>query len=179
VVRSNVALIGFMCAGKSSVGRYLAERLQRTFVETDELIEKRTGMSIADIFALMGEEGFRRVEADVVREVATGQKTVIACGGGVPLREENVRALRQGTIVVYLDVTPEQVMERLGPLSSVRPLLAGPDREQRARELLAVRRPLYIEVADIVVPSDDLTIPQVAGRLTRLLKEYERTHREE
>lgn len=178
MAHSNVALIGFMCAGKSSVGRCLAERLQRTFVETDELIEQRAGMSVADIFATRGEEGFRRMEAEVVREAAARQNAVIACGGGVPLREENVQALKQSSVVVYLDVSPGQVMHRLGPRSDVRPLLAGSDRQGRARELLAVRRPLYIEAADIVVESDELTIPEAVKRVSRLLKEYERTHQE-
>jgi shikimate kinase len=179
VARSNVALVGFMCAGKSSVGRGLAEIFGLRFVETDDLVEQRAGVTIADIFAQSGEVEFRRLESEVVRDVADLDGVVIACGGGVPLREENVRALRRGARVVYLDVSPEHVVRRLGPPSDVRPLLSGPDREQRARELLAARRPLYLGAADIVVDSDELTVHQVVLRVAELLREHERTHSQE
>jgi len=175
----NVALIGFMCAGKSSVGRLLAEKLEMHVVETDDLVEQRAGTSIADIFASRGEEEFRRLEAEVVRYASGLDDTVIACGGGVPLSEENVRVLREKSIVVYLDVSSDHVMDRLGPPSGVRPLLSGRDREKRARHLLAVRRPLYLRAADVVVESNGLTIHQVLGRVIDRLDEYERTHPQE
>jgi shikimate kinase len=174
-----VALIGFMCAGKSSVGRGLADKLGRRFVETDDIIEERAGTTIADIFATRGEEAFRQLESEVVRDVAGLDHAVIACGGGVPLREENVCALRQGAVVVYLDVSPEHVMRRLGPPSEVRPLLSGPDREERAGELLDARRPLYLGAADIVVDSDQLSVHEVVLRVADLLEEHERSHSQE
>ena len=175
----SISLIGFMCAGKSSVGRALAERLGRSFIETDAVIEERAGMSIAEIFAEKGEAAFRELESEVVREACARKDAVIACGGGVPLRDVNVAALRDNTVVVYLDVTAEHVIGRLGPPSNVRPLLSGPNREMRARELLAARRPRYVQAADIVVDSDELTVQQVVTTIEELLKNYERTHSQE
>ncbi len=175
----SISLIGFMCAGKSSVGRALAEHLGRSFVETDAVVEERANMSIAEIFASKGEEAFRELESEVVREVCVREDAVIACGGGVPLLDANVVALRDNTVVVYLDVTAEHVIDRLGPPSGLRPLLSGPNREEQARELLAARRPRYVRAADIVVDSDELTVQQVVTTVDALLKDYERTHSQE
>ncbi len=175
----SISLIGFMCAGKSSVGRALAERLGRIFIETDAVIEERAGMPIAEIFALKGEATFRELESEVVREVCARRDAVIACGGGVPLRDANVATLRDNTVVVYVDVTAEHVIGRLGPPSNLRPLLSGPNREEQARELLAARRPCYLQAADIVVDSDELTVQQVATIVDAQLKDYERTHTQE
>jgi len=170
VPRTNVALVGFMGAGKSSVGRELALRLGKTFVESDVMVEQRAGMSISDVFTRHGEAHFRDIEAAVVREAAQSEGCVIACGGGVVLREENVSALRASSVIVYLEVSSESVLQRLGPRSTVRPLLSGPDRQQRVLELMEQRQPVYLAVADITVVTDDLTIGGVAGEIEEQLK---------
>ncbi|MFW6056313.1 MAG: shikimate kinase, partial [Chloroflexota bacterium] len=161
------------------VGLALAEHMGLAFVETDAMIEERAGMTIAEIFDRKGEAAFRELESEVVREVSVSKGAVIACGGGVPLRDDNVEALRDNTVVVYLDVTAEKVIDRLGPPSNLRPLLSGPDREEHARELLAARRPQYVQAADIVVDSDELTVEQIVTTVDALLKDYERTHSQE
>ncbi|MBN1153067.1 MAG: shikimate kinase, partial [Dehalococcoidia bacterium] len=122
---TNIALVGFMGAGKSTVGRALAVRLGKSFIETDTLVEQRAGMSIADVFAQFGEAHFRDLEAEAVRHAAQCQGCVIACGGGVVLREENVAALKASSMLVYLEVTPSSVLRRLNPQSTTRPLLQG------------------------------------------------------
>ena len=177
--RTSVALVGFMCAGKSTVGRLLAERLRKTFVETDALVEERAGLSVAQVFSTCGEERFRELEAEVVAGVSTRGDCVIACGGGVVLRPSNVRLLRAGAIVVYLDVSPEKVLQRLGPPSDVRPLLSGENRESRVLKLMEQRMPSYRAAAEMVVDTSILSPQAVAADIERLLRQYERTHREE
>lgn len=170
--RTNVALVGFMGAGKSTVGRVLAERLGKTFVETDTLVEEKAGMSVADVFAQRGEQCFRDLEAAVVEEVSQLRHCVIACGGGVVLRNDNVAALRASAVIVYLEASPQSVLERLGPHSAVRPLLSGPEREQRVMELMLQREPVYVSAADIAVRTDGLPVDHVVqsveGRLAEL-----------
>ena len=168
---TNVALVGFMGAGKSTVGRELAVRLGKTFVETDLLVEERAGMPVSEVFAQHGEQYFRDLEADVVRDVSQLKDCVIACGGGVVLREENVAALRASAVIVYLETSPQSVLERLGPRSTARPLLSGAEREQRVVELLALREPIYTASADIAVPTDGLRVDQVALNVEKRLAE--------
>ncbi len=165
MARSNVALIGFMGAGKSAVGRMLAIRTNRSFVETDSLVEEYAEMSIADIFSRFGEERFRDLEAEVVSRVAQMTDTVISCGGGVALREQNVAWLKTSSVVVFLDVTPETVLQRIGPGSKIRPLLDGPDRDSRVRHLMEERQPIYCAAADITVQTDRIPIDQVVERV--------------
>ncbi|NLE95820.1 MAG: shikimate kinase [Dehalococcoidia bacterium] len=165
--RSNVALVGFMGAGKSTVGRALAVRMRKTYIETDGLVEHRAGMSIADIFARFGEAHFRDLEAAAVKEAAAANGAVIACGGGVVLRAENVTVLKDTSVLVYLDASAETVLRRLGPQSAVRPLLQGGDREQQVAELMARRRPVYEAAADITVKTDGLLVEQIARRIQR------------
>lgn len=165
MVRSNVALIGFMGAGKSAVGRALASRKNRTFVETDSLVEQRAGMSIGDIFSRFGEEWFRELESEIISRVTQMTDAVISCGGGAVLREQNVAALKESSIVVFLDVAPETVLQRIGSGSRIRPLLDEPDRESRVRQLIVIRQPLYLSSADIVVQTDAISIEQVVRRV--------------
>lgn len=165
----NIALVGFMGAGKSTIGRALAVRLGRSFIETDALVEQRASMSVADVFAQRGEAYFRELEAEVVREVCGCQECVIACGGGVVLRQENVTALKAACVLVYLEVSASSVLRRLGSQSTVRPLLQGPDRETRVKELMELRRPVYETVADITVRTDGLLVEQIVRKVQRRL----------
>lgn len=165
--RSNIALVGFMGAGKSTVGRALSVRLRKTYIETDALVEHNAGISIADIFARFGEARFRDLEAVAVREAARAHGAVIACGGGVVLRAENVTALKETSVLVYLDASVETVLRRLGPQSAVRPLLQGTDREQQVTELMARRRPVYEAAADIIVDTDGLLVEQIVRKIQK------------
>jgi shikimate kinase len=175
VERSNVALVGFMCAGKSAVGWRLASRLGKTFVETDSVIEGRAGISIAEIFSRWGEQRFRDLEADVVRDVVASTDSVIACGGGVVLRPENVACLKSGAVVVHLLVSADDVIERLGSPSDVRPLLSGSAREQRVTELLEYRGPFYSRAAELTVDTAGLSVDEVVERIVESLGEHEGT----
>lgn len=173
--RSNVALIGFMCAGKSAVGWRLASRLGKTFVETDSLIERRAGISIAEIFSRWGEQRFRDLETEVVWDVSRGRNSVIACGGGVVLRPENVDCLKSRAVIVHLAVSADRVIERLGAPSDLRPLLSGSEREQRATELLEYRGPFYSRAAELTVDTAELNVDEVVERVAQSLGEHEGT----
>lgn len=146
---SHVFLTGFMGAGKSTVGRLVAERLGRPFVDLDAVIEEREGATVADLFRQRGEDGFRLAEHDALAALGAHPDSVIATGGGVVLREDNRVVLSQLGTVVYLAVTPEEALARLGDAAD-RPLLAGAGLPA-ARAILDARLNLYTTTADAVV----------------------------
>ena len=146
----NIFLVGLMGAGKSTVGRLLARRLSKRFVDTDHEIEKRNGVTIPVIFEIEGEDGFRRREQEVLADLAQEQGLVLSTGGGIVLRPENREALRNPSFVVYLNARPELLAERTKHDRS-RPLLNVEDPLARLRQLHAVRDPLYREVAHAIV----------------------------
>ncbi len=160
-------LLGFMGAGKSSVGRIVARRLGADFVDVDVRIESAAGRSVTEIFASQGEEVFREMEAEAIRDAVSAPGRVVAAGGGAFIDPGNRALLREYAPVVFLDASPETVIARLSRDAS-RPLLQGGNREARVRELMARRRPFYAE-ADVTVDTDGLTVFQVAGRVIALL----------
>ena len=154
-MKTNIALIGFMGAGKSSTGAALARRLKKNFLETDTLIEQRAGRSIPEIFSEESEAAFRRLETETAAEVAGVENTVIACGGGMVLNKINMERLRRNAVIVYLDVTPEIILKRLMNSGQDRPLLNTKNRRQTATELLDKRKPVYEREADIKITVDE------------------------
>lgn len=162
----NIYLVGMPGAGKTTVGRHLARRMQRTFIDADHEIEARTGVKIPLIFDIEGEQGFRDRETKVIAELASESNLVVATGGGVVLRPENRQALKQGGTVVYLHAAPRLLFERTR-LDPNRPLLQVADPMQKIEELFAQRDPFYREVADIVITS-------VGGSINHLVKQIER-----
>jgi shikimate kinase len=163
---NNIYLVGMPGAGKTTVGRHLARRMQRSFIDADHEIETRTGVRIPLIFDIEGEQGFRDRESRVIAELATESNLIVATGGGAVLRPENRAALKQGGTVVYLFVAPRLLFERTR-LDPNRPLLQVADPMQKIEELFAERDPLYREVADIVVNS-------TGGSINHLVKQVER-----
>lgn len=163
---NNIYLVGMPGAGKTTVGRQLARRMQRDFIDADQEIEARTGVKIPLIFDIEGEQGFRDRESKVIVELGSRSRLVVATGGGAILRPENRTALKEGGIVVYLHATPRLLFERTR-LDHNRPLLQVADPMKKIEELFAVRDPLYREVADI-------TINSPGGSLSHLVKQLER-----
>ncbi len=153
-------------AGKTTVGRQLARRMQRNFIDADHEIESRTGVRIPLIFDIEGELGFRDREAKVIAELAARNDLVVATGGGAVLRPENRAALRQGGTVIYLNASPELLYERT-KLDPNRPLLQVDDPRRKLDELFAQRDPLYRDVADIVVNS-------LGGSIGQLIRQVEK-----
>ncbi len=155
----NLILVGFMGAGKTTVGRRLAARLHWDVVDCDDLIEARAGRRISEIFADQGETAFRELEAEVAATLGGYRHTVITTGGGIVERPENLPFLRAAGRVIYLRARPESLYERVKG-SSHRPLLQVDDPLARIRELLAHRAPRY-EEADQIVDTDGLTVDEV------------------
>lgn len=145
-------LVGLPGSGKSTIGRRLAKALGVGLLDTDVAIEQRTGRSIADIFATDGEQEFRRIEEDVVRAALADHDGVLSLGGGAAT-SPGVRAALAGHTVVYLEISAAEGVRRTGG-NTVRPLLAGPDRAEKYRALMAKRAPLYRRVATMRVDTN-------------------------
>lgn len=146
----NIFLVGMMGAGKTTVGRLLASRLNRSFVDADLELEARCGVKVPVIFEIEGEAGFRTREAAILEELTARPGIVLATGGGVVLREDNRRRLSARGFVIYLRAQPRDLYMRTRHDKN-RPLLATPDPLGRLEELFAARDPLYGEVADLIV----------------------------
>jgi shikimate kinase len=157
-----------MGAGKTTIGKYLAQQLKLRFADTDSEIEARTGADIPWIFDVEGEQGFRDREQKVLEEMTQWDDVVLATGGGVVLRPENRRALAGRGFVVYLYATVDEQVRRTRR-DRQRPLLQDGDPEQVLRELMAVRDPLYREIADHIIETDSCSPKTVAQRLVREL----------
>ena len=159
----NLALIGFMGAGKSCVGRLAAESMRFTFLDTDSVIEARAGKPISAIFQQDGEPVFRDWERRIVRELARRERTVIATGGGLPANEANLASLKTHALVVCLWASPETIWERVRGHAH-RPLLNEADPLAKIRELLAVRAPYYRQ-ADVLVNTEMRSVREVAQQV--------------
>ncbi|MBI5253497.1 MAG: shikimate kinase [Euryarchaeota archaeon] len=164
----NIVLTGFMGAGKSSVGRKLAERLGMSVVDTDELIERSAGMRIFEIFSRYGEQHFRELEKKAVAEASKLESYVIITGGGVVLREENVKNLRKNGIIIYLHAKPDVIYSRIKH-ETHRPLLQVKEPTKKIKELLEFRAPYYAN-NDFMVDTSDLTVEQVVEEIVKKIK---------
>jgi shikimate kinase len=168
----NIFLVGPMGAGKSTVGRQLAESLSYTFKDSDQEIQRRTGVDIATIFEFEGEEGFRTRERQVIDDLVAEERIVLATGGGVILNAENRQNLAARGVVIYLHCTPEQQHARTSRDRS-RPLLQTDDPLARLRELMDERDPLYRQVADLVVSTEKRGTASVVKEIRRRLESTE------
>jgi shikimate kinase len=164
----NLALIGFMGTGKTTVGRMVAEMTGFDFVDTDELIHTRAGRTITEIFATDGEPAFRRMESELVDTLSLRHQTVISTGGGLPTVPENLVKLKSHALVVCLWSSPEKIWERVGHQAH-RPLLHDPDPQKKIRDLLAVREPFYKQ-ADVLVNTDRRALREVAQQVMHQFK---------
>ncbi len=166
----HVVLVGLMGAGKSSVGRLLANALGDSFVDTDDVVVASEGRSVQELFSEQGEAHFRGLELDALRgELGSLSPSVVATGGGVVTTPEGRGVLSAHHPVILLDVSPAVAARRVGDGRN-RPLLAG-NPEEKLTELARQRRDAYVEVADFVVVVDDRTPGQVVGALLEILGE--------
>jgi shikimate kinase len=169
IAAPTVSLIGMPGSGKSTIGRELARRLALPFADCDEAIERAAGRSIAALFASAGENAFRDLESRMVAELVGDGPCVIATGGGVVLRAANRELLRSRSRCVYLRASHELLWKRLRR-DRRRPLLQVADVENRIREMVAEREPLYQETASLVVDTDELSFHGLVQELTRRLR---------
>ncbi len=166
---NNIFLIGPMGAGKSTIGRHLAELLDKEFQDTDHEIEKRTGASIPLIFEIEGEAGFRGRESSVLNDLTGKSGLVLATGGGVILSADNRRVLHNRGVVVYLHAPLDTLLQRTRR-DRQRPLLQTTDRRRTMEEILKAREPIYRQVADIVVETAHRSPTSVAREIARKLE---------
>ncbi|MFS1701552.1 shikimate kinase AroK [Aestuariibacter sp. GS-14] len=162
--KRNIFLVGPMGAGKSTIGRHLADELHLEFYDSDQEIERRTGADITWIFDLEGEEGFRKREETVINDLTDKQGIVLATGGGSIMTKAVRNRLSARGIVVYLQTTIDKQVART-QRDKRRPLLQKDDPEQVLRDLAEKRNPLYEEVADYVVDTDDQSARAVANQI--------------
>ena len=169
-MKDNVILVGFMGAGKTAVGKIIAERLKYQFIDTDELIEKKSKMTINEIFSKYGEEAFRKMESELLVELNNNlNHSVVSTGGGLPLREENASLLKTLGYVNFLKVSKDVALDRLKG-DTTRPLLKGDNLEEKIGNLLAVRDPLYKAASHEVVDVDFSSSKEVAERIIEKLQ---------
>jgi shikimate kinase len=172
MARGNIFLVGMMGAGKTTLGRALAQRLELEFVDTDKVLVERTGVSVATIFEIEGEDGFRRRESGVLAELAARDDCVIATGGGVVLSQANRRLMREAGTVVYLRARLESLWERTRH-DATRPLLATPNPRGRLAQIFEEREPLYREAAHVVVETGSQSASTLVNRVMAALRAHD------
>jgi len=165
---ANLYLVGMMGCGKSSTGRILARKLGYRWLDADQVLETAAGRTIPTLFAQEGEEGFRAMETDVLRQMGQWHSCVVATGGGVVIRPANWGVMRQG-VVIWLAAAAELLLKRLQRDPTPRPLLQCPDPVQRLKELLAARESLYAQADLRVVQAETMTCEAVAAAVLEAL----------
>ncbi|MES1981242.1 MAG: shikimate kinase AroK [Pseudomonadota bacterium] len=165
---SNIILIGMMGAGKTTVGKLLAQQLGKVFIDSDDEIQQRTGVTISHIFDVEGEAGFRQREALIIQDLVKLENIVLATGGGVVLNEKSRNALGSNGIVVYLKSTVTDLWQRTHHDRS-RPLLQTADPRARLKTLYEQRDPLYTQVADLIIPTGKQSVHSLVLQLQEKL----------
>ncbi len=160
----NIFLIGFMGAGKSTVAKRLSSRYNLHLIEMDEEIERREGRAISQIFRDAGEPYFRDLETNLLRELENTKRTVVSCGGGVPMREENLKAMRASGAIVYLSAEPETIYQRVKNVHT-RPILEGHMNVEEISAMMAERQPIYQKAADLTVVTDGRSVEEICREI--------------
>lgn len=178
ITHKNIVLTGFMASGKTTVGKMLAEELNRPFIDTDVFIEAKAGMSIAEIFAEKGETAFRRMEQQTAAELAQYQGVVLATGGRMVLDPANVASLGKTGTIVCLKASPKEILSRvMSDGQQLRPLLAVPDPESKIKELLEERRTGYAQFPQVM--TDGKTQQTIVDEILAVVKETDRSENTE
>jgi len=165
----NIVLIGFMGTGKSTISAYLSEQFGMEAIDMDQVISEREGMPISRIFEVHGEEYFRNAETNLLKELQTKNNVVISCGGGTPLREENVVEMKKNGKVVLLTAKPETIFNRVKD-NHDRPLIENNKSVEFIEELMLKRKDKYIAAADVIIETDNKDKQQICHELIDALK---------
>ena len=164
-MKHNIILIGFMGSGKTSVGECLAKSLTYHFRDSDQMIEKKACDTINHIFAVRGEEYFRELETNLLHElVPTLDKTVLSTGGGLPIRDQNSKLIKELGYVVFLKASKQTTLQRLQG-DTTRPLLQGDDLKKKVEHMLEIRTPIYEKVAHKIIVTDNKTVEEIAQQI--------------
>lgn len=165
----NIVLIGFMGTGKSTISAYLSDQFGMEAIDMDQVISEREGMPISRIFEIHGEEYFRNAETNLLKELQTKKNVVISCGGGTPLREENVVEMKKNGKVVLLTAKPETIFNRVKD-NHDRPLIENNKSVDFIEELMLKRKDKYIAAADVIIETDNKEKQQICHELIDALK---------
>ncbi len=160
----HIFLIGFMGTGKSAVSRELAKMIGLKVIDTDALISEATGMSIPEIFEQKGEDGFRVLETQALQEILELESSIISCGGGLPMKEQNQKLMKKAGRSILLTASPENIYMRVKN-DDQRPLLKSNMDVEHIRALMEKRKSVYIKTADIIVNTDDKDILQICQEI--------------
>ena len=169
--KGNIILIGPMGSGKTSTGKMLAKEMGYVFSDTDEEVTKRTGVSVAYIFDVEGEEGFRKRECLALKECLNDNNTILSTGGGIVLSKENRDLLQDRGTVVYLQTSIRSQVKRTASTNN-RPLLQNKDPEETLEKLMLTRAPLYEEIADITIMTDNKSLQEMSKEIQRAINEH-------
>ncbi len=165
----NIVFIGFMCSGKSTIGRVLAKEINYKFIDTDQWISEQMNLTIGEIFEKKGEDYFRQLETNTVKDFSEHlSNIVLSTGGGLSIRQENIPYLKEIGPIIFLSVSKDGVLERLNS-DIERPLLAGDNPGKKIEALLSVRNPIYEEVADYIVDTNGKSVKDIVEEVKRLL----------
>lgn len=171
----NIIFIGFRGTGKTTIGKMIAQRLGKEFIDADEFLERKQGKAIKDIFAEGGETLFREIEAQIIAELCLLDDRVIATGGGAILREENVRRLKKNGMIIFLDADVDTLYKRIredAQTHQKRPNLTNLNAYEEIEYLLAYRRPLYDRVADFIVNTTQLSKNDAANKILTFIHNH-------
>lgn len=160
----NIFLIGFMGSGKSTIASFLSQNYGMEIIEMDQLIVEREGMSIPDIFAQKGESYFRDAETNLLIEIQTEENKVVSCGGGVVLREQNVKEMKKSGKIVLLTAKPETILERVKDDDN-RPLLRGNKNVEFISDMMKKRLPKYEGAADVIIHTDGKQVEEICKEI--------------
>ncbi len=168
-INDNIFFVGLMGAGKTTIGKLLAKKLQKTFYDTDHEIEKKLGVKVSVIFELEGEEGFRKRETQMIDELTNKKDIILATGGGAVLSEENRRLLKARGKVIYLNAKPQHLAKRMA-CDKDRPLLQQGNMLDTLNNLYKERHPLYLGVSSFVVDTGQQKTQTIINKIEALLK---------
>lgn len=167
----NIMLIGFMGAGKTTVSKKLSKDLKLPEVDMDAYIVEHEGKKITQIFDEAGEEGFRQIETECIKEIQKIKGRIVSCGGGSVLKDENVEIMKQSGIIVLLTATPETIYNRVKD-SNDRPILNSNMNVEFIEQLMNKRKDRYLQVADVVIATDNKTVSEISREIQAKLSEY-------
>lgn len=169
MVEYSIVLIGFMGTGKSTIAKVLSKRLNLKLIDTDKCIEENTEMTIPEIFERYGEKGFRDIEADIIKDLKDKKEKIISCGGGVCLRDENIKNLKENHKVILLEAGAEVILNRIKDDSN-RPILKGKTDIYSIEKIMNIRKPSYRNCADIIIDTDEKCVERVVDEIIKRLE---------
>src|SRR4030042_2711167 len=168
----NIVLIGYRGSGKSTVGRRLATRLKLKFVDIDDLIEERQGVSISDIVKSHGWGHFRKLERNTIEEISKEDHLIIAPGGGAVLDTDNVKALRENGFIIWLKADKQTLLKRMNQdpgTNTRRPTLTGKGTSEKLKEIMSLRAPLYERASELKIDTQTLDVEAVVERILAIV----------